>query len=87
MHEELLRFHTQDDDDDLADALPDPFSVSRFKFNASEVDIAYPSMGWSSRRIAATSRGAARSSGADFISAAAGKKHVRKVSAKTSVSG
>jgi hypothetical protein len=38
VHEELSRLHPQDDDD-LAGVLPDPFSLSRIKLLASEVDI------------------------------------------------
>jgi hypothetical protein len=38
VHEELSRLHPQDDDD-LADVLPEPFSLPRIKFHASEVDI------------------------------------------------
>jgi hypothetical protein len=38
VHEELSRLHPQDDDD-LADVLPDPFSLPCIKFHASEVDI------------------------------------------------
>jgi hypothetical protein len=38
VHAKLSRLHRQDDDD-LADVLPDPFSLPRFKLRASEVDI------------------------------------------------
>jgi hypothetical protein len=38
VHEELSRLHPHDDDD-LADVLPDPFSLPRIKPYASEVDI------------------------------------------------
>jgi hypothetical protein len=38
VHEELSRLHPQDDDD-LADVLPDPFSLLCIKIYASEVDI------------------------------------------------
>jgi Ca2+-binding RTX toxin-like protein len=38
VHEELSRLHPQDDDD-LAELLPDPFSFPRTKLRASEVDI------------------------------------------------
>jgi hypothetical protein len=37
VHEELSRLHPQDDDD-LADVLPHPFSLPRIKFRASELD-------------------------------------------------
>jgi hypothetical protein len=37
VHEELSRLHQQDNDD-LADVLPDPFSFPRIKLHASEVD-------------------------------------------------
>jgi hypothetical protein len=38
VHEELSRLHPQDDDD-LGDVLPDPFSLPRIKLHTSEVDI------------------------------------------------
>jgi hypothetical protein len=38
VHEEISWLHPQDDDD-LADVLPDPFSLPRSKLRASEVDI------------------------------------------------
>jgi hypothetical protein len=38
VHEELSRLHPEDDDD-LADALPDPFSLPRINLHASEFDI------------------------------------------------
>jgi hypothetical protein len=38
VHEELLRLHPQYDDD-LANVLPDPFSLPRIKLHASKVDI------------------------------------------------
>jgi hypothetical protein len=38
VHEELSRLHPQNDDD-LADVLPDPFSLPHIKLRASEVDI------------------------------------------------
>jgi hypothetical protein len=38
VHEKISRLHPQDDDD-LADVLPDPFSLPRIKLRASEVDI------------------------------------------------
>jgi hypothetical protein len=38
VHEELSRLHPHDDDD-LADVLPDPFSLPRIKLYASKVDI------------------------------------------------
>jgi hypothetical protein len=38
VHEELSRLHSQDYDD-LADVLPDPFSLPCIKLHASEVDI------------------------------------------------
>jgi hypothetical protein len=37
VHEKLSRLHPQDDN--LADVLPDPFSLPRIKLHASEVDI------------------------------------------------
>jgi hypothetical protein len=38
VHEELSRLHPQDDDD-IAEVLPDPFSLPRIKLRASKVDI------------------------------------------------
>jgi hypothetical protein len=38
VHEDLSRLHSQHDDD-LADVLPDPFSLPRIKLRALEVDI------------------------------------------------
>jgi hypothetical protein len=38
VHEDLSRWHPQDDDD-LADVVPDPFSLLRIKLRALEVDI------------------------------------------------
>jgi hypothetical protein len=38
VHEEIPRLHPQDEDD-LADVLPDPFSLSCIKLRASEVGI------------------------------------------------
>jgi hypothetical protein len=38
VHEELSRLYPQDEDD-LADVLPDPFSLLCIKLHASEVDI------------------------------------------------
>jgi hypothetical protein len=37
VHEELSWLHLQDDDD-LADVLPDPFSLPRIRLRVSEVD-------------------------------------------------
>jgi hypothetical protein len=36
VHEELLRLHPQDDDH-LADTLPDPFSITRINLHAPEL--------------------------------------------------